>query len=71
MINNATIKNICESIALFAPAGDIALKYQTICELNRLKSELVLQGIESDYSKAADAILTRLQGAYGLKINLD
>lgn len=71
MLKNATIKNICESIALFAPAGDIALKYQTICELNRLKSELILQGIESQFDKAADAILTRLQGAYGITINLD
>lgn len=71
MLNNAKITAIIESIALFAPIDAIAAKYQAACELSRLKQELILQGMGDKFDKAQQLILTRLQGEYGVKINLD
>lgn len=71
MLNNAKITAIIESIALFAPIDAIATKYQAACELARLKSELTLQGCAEKYDQAARIIAARLQGEYGININLD
>ena len=66
MVNNNTIKAICESIAIFP----VNQEWQAACELARLYDSMTRQGIASQFGKIKKLILARLEQEYNIKINL-
>ena len=66
MVNNNTIKAICESIAIFP----VNQEWQAACELARLYDSMTRQGIASQFARIKKLILARLEQEYNIKINL-